>query len=86
MAEPSFTPAQMEKLLAYAGQRLGTTPDKLKEVFQREGLAGLSDFAASAGKGEGLSPQAQALLQDKEKTAALLNDPAVRRLLAQLLG
>ena len=81
MAEQSFTPEQMEKLLAYAGQRLGTTPDKLKEVFQKEGPAGLSHFAT----GED-GAKAQALLQNKEKMAALLNDPTVRQLLARLMG
>ena len=87
MAELSFTPAQLEKLLAYAGQRLGTTPEKLKEAFQKEGLAGLSRFTAESGQLSAAdSTKAEALLQDKEKTAALLNDPAIRQLLAQLLG
>ena len=90
MAEISFTPEQMEKLLSYAGQRLGTTPEHLKAVFQKEGLAGLSDFAGKAAKSDRLTPEetakAQALLQDKEKMAALMRDPSIQQLLTRLLG
>lgn len=90
MAELSFTPEQMEKLLAYAGQRLGTTPEQLKAVFQQKGLAGLSDFAEKAVHSDRLTPEetakTQALLQDKEKIAALMQDPAVQQLLSRLLG
>lgn len=76
----TFTPEQAERLLAYAGQRLGTTPEQLKEVFQQRGLAGLSELA-----GENTA-KTQALLQDKTKLEALLRDPAVQTLLTQLLG
>lgn len=90
MAEISFTPEQMEKLLAYAGQRLGATPEQLKAVFQREGLAGLSDFADKTAHADRLTPEevarTQALLQDKEKIAALMKDPTVQQLLSRLLG
>lgn len=81
MNEPSFTPEQLDKLLAYAGQRLGTTPEKLKETFQKNGLKGLSS-ALSADE----AAQAEALISDKDKAAALLQDPAIQRLLIQLLG
>lgn len=81
MAQHAFSPEQMEKLVAYASHRLGTTPDKLKAAFQQGGLAGLSDA---------LSPdeatKAQALLKDKDAAAKLMNDPQVQMLLAQLLG
>ena len=81
MAQHAFSPEQMEKLVAYASHRLGTTPDKLKAAFQQGGLAGLSDA---------LSPdeatKAQALLHDKDAAAKLMNDPQVQKLLAQLLG
>lgn len=77
MNQPSFTPEQMEKLLAIAGQKLGTDPQKLKEAYQQGGLKGIS---------AALSPEAQAVIGDKQKTAALLQDPAIQRLLIQLLG
>lgn len=76
MNPPSLTPQQMEQLLALAAGRLGTPTDQLKETFEKEGLKGLS---------AALPPQAQELLGDREKMAALLKDPAVRRLLSQLL-
>lgn len=77
MKEPSFTPEQMEKLLAVAGQKLGTDPQTLKEAYRQGGLDGISAT---------LSPEAQAVLGDKQKVAALLSDPAIQRLLNQLLG
>ena len=76
MNPPSLTPQQMEQLLSLAAGRLGTPTDQLKETFEKEGLKGLS---------AALPPQAQELLGDREKMAALLKDPAVRRLLSQLL-
>lgn len=90
MADVSFTPEQIEKLLAYAGQRLGTTPDRLKEAFQKEGLAGLTGLTDKAAHSHTLTPEetakAQAVLQDKTKMEALLKDPAVQKLLSQLMG
>lgn len=81
MADISFTPEQLQKLLNYAGQRLGTTPEKLKAAFQQGGLSALS---------QALSPEeaakAENLIQNKEQAEALLQDPAVQRLLIQLLG
>ena len=81
MNDPSFTPEQLDKLLTYAGQRLGTTPEQLNEAFRQNGLRGISSA---------LSPneaaQAEALISDKDKAAALLQDPAIQRLLIQLLG
>ena len=77
----SFTPAQMEKLLQVAAERMGTTSDALKAAFQKGGLRGLS---------AALTPEdaarAEALLTDKDKATALLQDPAMQRLLIQLLG
>ena len=72
----SFTPAQMEKLLQVAAGRLGTTPDALKAAFQQGGLKGVS---------AALSPQQAQSLQNGQ-AQQLLNDPAVQRLLIQLLG
>ena len=79
MNEP-FTPAQIEKLLQVAAGRMGTTPEQLRAAFQQGGLKGLS---------AALSPQqaakAQSLVGDGQ-AEQLLNDPAVQRLLIQLLG
>lgn len=76
MHPSSLTPEQMEQLLALAAGRLGTPTDKLKETFEKEGLKGLS---------AALPPEAQALLGDRDKMTALLADPAVRKLLSDLL-
>lgn len=79
MNEP-FTPAQMEKLLQVAAGRLGTTPDQLRAAFQHGGLKGLS---------EALTPQQaekMGTITKNGQAEQLLNDPAVQRLLIQLLG
>lgn len=82
-----FSASQLEKLLEYASARLHTTPEALKSAFQQGGLYGLSQQAGEPGE---LSPEiaakAQALLQDKEKAAALLDSPEVQQLLRQLGG
>ena len=72
----SFTPAQMEKLLQVAATKMGTTPEALRTAFQQGGLKGVS---------EALSPQQAQSLQNGQ-AEKLLNDPAVQRLLIQLLG
>ena len=79
MNEP-FTPAQMEKLLQVAAGRLGTTPDQLRAAFQQGGLKGIS---------AALSPQQAEQMNTIAKNGQaeqLLGDPAVQRLLIQLLG
>ena len=86
MADNQFTPDQMEKLIAYASGRLGTTPEQLKTLFQQEGLAGLSNLAGGPAFTKQETAQAQELLQNKDKAAQLLNDPKVQGLLRQLLG
>ena len=75
MNEP-FTPAQTEKLLQIAAAKLGTTPEGLKAAFQQGGLRGLS---------ANLPPQQAEKLQNGQ-VEKLLEDPAVQRLLIQLLG
>ncbi len=81
MAQNSFTPAQMDRLLQVASQQLGKSPDELKTAFERGGLCGIASS---------LSPtevsKAEAILKDKDKTAQLLNTPAVQQLLQKLLG
>lgn len=72
----SFTPAQMEKLLQVAAAKLGTTPEGLRAAFEKGGLKGVS---------AALSPQ-QAQTLESGQAEQLLKDPAVQRLLIQLLG
>ncbi len=76
MNPSSLTPQQLEQLLTMVAGRLGTPTDKLKETFEKEGLKGLSAT---------LPPEAQSLLEDRAKMTALLQDPAVRKLLTDLL-
>lgn len=73
-----ITPEQMEKLLGLAAARLNTTPDQLKKTLAQNGLEGTLSHQDAA--------RAHAVLEDKDKLNALLADPAVRRLLSQLLG
>ena len=72
-----LTPEQMDKLLRLAGEKLGADPEQLKEAFRKDGLKGISGA---------LSPEAQAVIGDKDKAEALLQNPAIQRLLIQLLG
>lgn len=81
MADTSITPEQLEKLLVYASGRLGTTPEQLKAAFRQNGLAGLSSALSPEEAG-----QAEAVLRDREKAAALMQNPDIQRLLIQLLG
>lgn len=82
-----FSPQQLEKLLKYASRRLNTTPEALKEIFQQQGLFGLAQQAQAADViSEKTAAETQALLKDKEKTAQLMNSPAVQQLLQQLLS
>lgn len=79
MSEP-FTPAQTEKLLQIAAAKLGTTPAELRTAFEQGGLKGLS---------ANLSPQQaekMGAIAQNGQAEQLLNDPAVQRLLIQLLG
>lgn len=79
MSEP-FTPAQMEKMLQVAAGRLGTTPEALKTAFQKDGLKGIS---------ASLPPQQaekMGAITKNGQAEKLLDDPAVQRLLIQLLG
>lgn len=79
MNEP-LTPAQIEKLLQMAAQRLGTSPEALRSAFQQGGLRGLS---------AALSPQQAAQVESiagGKQAEQLLQDPSIQRLLIQLLG
>lgn len=79
MNEP-FTPAQTEKLLQIAAAKLGTTPQGLRAAFEQGGLRGLS-AALTPQQAEKMGAIAQ-----NGQVEKLLEDPAVQRLLIQLLG
>lgn len=81
MNDASLSPEQMEKLLQLAARRLGTDAQTLRNAYQQGGLSGIS-----ASLSDDDSTKVASYLQDKEKTAALLQDPAIQRLLIQLLG
>ena len=81
MAQNAFTPEQLEKLVSFASQQLGTTPEQLKEAFAKNGLAGISSSLSKQDVSK-----AEALLSDKQKAAELMNNPQVQKLLSQLLG
>ena len=81
MNDPSFSPEQMEKLLQLAAQRLGTNAQALRNAYQQGGLKGISSALSAED-----AAKAESILSDKDKTAALLQDPAIQRLLIQLLG
>lgn len=86
MAGNQFSPEQIEKLVTYASNRLGTTPEQLKALFQREGLAGLSHLADATSMTADETAKAQDMIQNKEQAAKLMNDPRVQDLLRRLLG
>ena len=81
MAQDSFSPAQIERLIGIASKHLGTTPDQLKQSFEKNGLSGISSSLSAED-----AAKAQTYLQDKDKAAQLLNDPQAQKLLKQLLG
>lgn len=61
---------QAQELLKMAAQRLGTTPEALAKTLNTDG-----------GK---LPPQVAALMQDKSRLEAILQQPAVKELLDKL--
>ncbi len=77
----SFSPEQLDKLVAYASHRLGTTPEQLKSAFQQGGLSALSGALTPEE-----SSKAEAIIKDKDAATRLMNDPQIQKLLAQLLG
>lgn len=81
-----FSPDRMDALLEYAAKRMNTTPEALKAAFREGGLSGLSRQAADCGITAEDAARAQALLEDKDTAARLLQNPQVQALLRQLMG
>ena len=75
MNEWNLSPQQAQKLLELAARRLSTDPETLRAALQRQDLQSLSSA---------LPTELQSILGDKDKTAALLQDPTVRDVLSRL--
>ena len=74
-----MTSEQLEQLLQFAAARLGTTSEHLKTALKQQNLQGIPSLS------EKQVSKAREVMGDKEKLAALLQDPSVRSLIGQLL-
>ena len=86
MAQPSMTPEQMEKLLAYAADRLGRTPEDLVAAFRQGGFGAITDRNGQHPLSAGEAATAEELFRDREQAARLMNDPRVQELLSRIIG
>ncbi|MBR5135293.1 MAG: hypothetical protein IKV35_06815 [Clostridia bacterium] len=74
MSQP--TPAQLQALLQFAAQKLGTTPEQLAATVSQNGYDGLlSSLSDSSRK------TLETLVSDKSKAEALLSSPQVQAFL-----
>lgn len=78
-----LSPQQVEMLLAYAAPRLNTTPQALRDVYEREGMDGLT---RRMGVSAEVGAQVGALLREPDGLARLMQMPAVQELLRRLGG
>ncbi len=74
--QPNLNSNQLESLLKITAQRLGTTPDALKQAAQN---GDLSQMLGGAGKNE--SAAMQKVLSDPEAAKKLLSTPQAQKLL-----
>ena len=74
--QPNLDGAQLEALLKITAQRLGTTPDQLKQAAQNGNLSGL------VGQNEGAA--LQKVLNDPEAAKKLLSSPQAQKLFQML--
>lgn len=68
----NLSEGQVQQLLSMAAQKLGTSPQALAQALSQEGTA------------VNLPPQVAALMQDKGRLQALMQDPTVQQLLERL--
>lgn len=80
MNEPNITPQQMDALLKYASQRLGTTPEQLSKTVQAGRLDSLTKNMPAD-----TAAKVQAMAKDKKKAEQLLSSPEAQQLIQQLL-
>lgn len=78
-----LSPQQIEMLLTYAAPRLHTTPQALREVYEREGMDGLT---RRMGVSADVGAQVGALLREPDGIARMMQMPAVQELLRRLGG
>lgn len=76
--QPNLDGAQLEALLKITAQRLGTTPEQLKQAAQNGNLSGL------VGQNEGAA--LQKVLNDPEAAKKLLSSPQAQKLFQMLQG
>ena len=74
--QPNLDGAQLEALLKITSQRLGTTPEQLKQAAQSGNLSGL------VGQNEGAA--LQKVLNDPEAAKKLLSSPQAQKLFQML--
>ncbi len=74
--QPDMSPKQLEALLKLTSQRLGTTPEALKQAAQN---GDLSQMLSGAGKKE--SDAMQKVLSDPEAAKKLLSTPQAQKLI-----
>ncbi len=77
--QPNMNPNQLESLLKLTSQRLGTTPEALKQAAQN---GDLSQLLNGAGKNE--SAAMQKVLSDPEAAKKLLSTPQAQKLIQML--
>ncbi len=75
-AQQNFNQGQLEALLKLTSQRLGTTPEALKQAAQNGDLSKMLD---GAGKNE--SAAMQKVLSDPEAAKKLLSTPQAQKLI-----
>ena len=79
MSQP--TPAQMQALLQFAAQKLGTSPEQLASTVAKNGYDGLVSSLS-----ENSRRTLATLVSDKAKAEALLSSPQVQAFLKRYGG
>lgn len=77
--EPNLDNERLENLLKVTSQRLGTTPDALKQAAQNGDLSRMV-----GGMGENESAAMKKVLSDPEAAKKLLSSPQAQKLLQML--
>lgn len=81
MSDFHLTAEQLARLTAMGKDRAGIPPDALQKALVQDDWSGLASLLSAED-----TAKVRAVWQDKEKLAALMQDPAVQRLLEQLGG
>lgn len=79
MSENKLTPEQLQALLKYASQRLGTTPEKLAKTVNNNGVESLASKLSPSDR-----TKFQEVVSDKSKMEKMLNSPQAQQLIEQL--